>query len=695
MLKRIIILIVLVFAASSANSANLIFKETFDDQSFNQTGNDQSSTVSANISEGGDNPGTYQSPGYGGTGYYRRSDFINTATESPSHLEYNLTGSWPTGYAFVRYKIKFESCSDSNPNGDQENVKLYRMNKGGASDYFHFVVHHPCGDGYAMFNTSSDWDYPNLTNIGDGNWHTISILLNLDTGNAKLWWDTTDYNSAPKAEVTDTSWDWPNRNFSYSFQPADNGVGGTATFYRSYDEIEIWDGLPTAEGDTTPPYVGAQDPADEETGVLVDSDVSFRIYDSDGNLDVNTHANFSFTVAGTTYYCDSENVSCSGTAYNTLVTKSSNSFANATEITVTVDAEDTEGNTMTQQSWSFTTETTGSATATVTSHTQGQLISSPTSQTQTISGTTTNTPTSVSWVCSECSTTSGSASLGAGTFSFDVTLPTQGLGADGVTNGAFASSDSWTLDSEAWSIVGGVAVNDGSGSGYGLWQEISLENYSYRQFCADVSNYSSGELYLSQYGYPGIGNSIEIATDDGNNQCSTPIMVVDESSYMRIVTTGAMDIDNVSDKQYGELAAIVITATNASGATESTLYLNHYTAGADTESPTILLVDPISSMECTSDPRTVTIIVTVTDNVDPSGSLTVKYSTDSGFDIDAEGTAMSGADSTFSATTGNLACGANYSYYVKAKDTSDNVSDAFLVNFNVGTVPTVLGVSIN
>jgi len=222
-------------------AANKILYENFDDKNFNNG-------TFGSISEEQGSGATWVSDGNGG---YARSEYHAAGSSNqPSRLKFSPGKEWPTNLVFVRYKLRWVSYNSSST-GNQ-NIKIFRLLK----DSNHYYWHHATAAGetphYTMFNIYShgtkngDWAYPTLSNSSNGQWHTLAYLLNLTNGNGKFWFDKDPLKDSPTAEIQPPSFDWNDRNFSYFAVPADDGGLNDATYTRQYDDVEVWDGMPSS-----------------------------------------------------------------------------------------------------------------------------------------------------------------------------------------------------------------------------------------------------------------------------------------------------------------------------------------------------------------------------------------------------------------------------------------------------------------
>jgi len=105
-----------------------------------------------------------------------------------------------------------------------------------------------------------------------------------------------------------------------------------------------------------------------------------------------------------------------------------------------------------------------------------------------------------------------------------------------------------------------------------------------------------------------------------------------------------------------------------------------YTTGeTDTTDPVLSALIPSGAQSCSSNPRNVTLSLTCTDAV---GCTACKADT-ADVDIDSMAITLTQGGTTWSGSTGNLACGASYTYYGKCEDAADNESAASEWNFSI------------
>lgn len=110
--------------------------------------------------------------------------------------------------------------------------------------------------------------------------------------------------------------------------------------------------------DGDPPYVEQQDPADGDTGVSPDADIVWHVNDDIGIPLGDWESYVDFTVAtARTDVPGSITVTGTDPGYDlTFTFDPDDALPYGATVDVTVDAEDTFGNVMAQETWSFTVE---------------------------------------------------------------------------------------------------------------------------------------------------------------------------------------------------------------------------------------------------------------------------------------------------------------------------------------------------
>jgi hypothetical protein len=225
-------------------------------------------------------------------------------------------------------------------------------------------------DGWAHFSsdggihmheeTSASWGakvaWPGGNPHGDGDWHSFAMYINISTGEQSLWLDTTD-------------WDNPTETRDYSF-------GGTTAFthliisenfsgdypdsscWVKFDDIEVWDDIPSG-ADTDPPTVsGNPTIASDGTTVTINfsetvvtsgytsGDFDLDCTDSGNNISLSSPSGSgssrTFTAGSTVYADDTCNCDFNGAAAS-VKDEADNDMSSFTDQATTNNSTQTSG----------------------------------------------------------------------------------------------------------------------------------------------------------------------------------------------------------------------------------------------------------------------------------------------------------------------------------------------------------------
>lgn len=216
--------------------------------------------------------------------------------------------------------------------------------------------------------------------------------------------------------------------------------GGDGTWDRGYDEF-------TGE-DTTPPTVSGRNPESGETGVLESTNIVVHVTDSGDGVNSGTIV---MTVEGSQV---TPSISGTGADY-TLTYNPPSDFSYDQVVNVTIDADDNNSNSMTQDSYSFTIrsapDTTGPVVNITTPADNPHLNGSDT--TADLAGTASDAVgvASVAWTCATCTPSSGSAT---GTTSWTISNITISEGNNSFVVTATDTSDNTGYDSTVVVLAG-------------------------------------------------------------------------------------------------------------------------------------------------------------------------------------------------------------------------------------------------
>lgn len=186
--------------------------------------------------------------------------------------------------------------------------------------------------------------------------------------------------------------------------------------------------------------------------------------------------------------------------------------------------------------------------------------------------------------------------------------------------------------------------------------EVSLVNYAEDSNCLATDpllTNADGNDFTLQVASPAIGNALN-----------------DENLTVNVYSTFV--------SRYG--LSISVDRIGTSRPQNTTWDIGAYEyAVPDTTDPVPSALSPSGAQSCSSNPRTVTLSLTCTDTV---GCTACKADT-SDVDIDSMSITLAQDGTTWSGSTGNLACDASYTYYVKCEDAADNESAASEWNFSI------------
>ena len=332
------VFVIIALAGIDVLAANRLLYENFDDQSI-----DTSRFIVYGHNWAVLNPPQYNlnQVGRGGKGYC-----FSSGTVSEAHLCWrkNVPNPWPTDEFYVSFWMRYPTFRQTD---NHENLKLFYPHWDGVDSYVHYAM---CNDdsiyysakGKGQFLTQGRWlNCPNQT---DGKWHRYEFYVKFSAGIHKFWYDG-------KLTVNDNfgSGKWTRAMYYISTPSIDAEEPGS--FSRQIDDLEVWDGMPTATEpqDAVSPYLTDVSPLSGATSVHVDADITFHVKDSGSGVD---KSSISLTINGAKV-----TPVISGTATDYTVTYNpALNFIHGETIKVVVSAKDLAGNAMAPVSYSFTTE---------------------------------------------------------------------------------------------------------------------------------------------------------------------------------------------------------------------------------------------------------------------------------------------------------------------------------------------------
>ena len=199
-----------------------------------------------------------------------------------------------------------------------------------------------------------------------------------------------------------------------------------------------------------------------------------------------------------------------------------------------------------------------------------------TSHTITVSGTASDETSlaSVTASCPACQTTG--AVTGTTTWSIPLTLSQGTLGIDLLYGqGAFSATGTWNLTSN-WTISGGAISNSGVSTNSWLSHPFNAEAGERYRLYYEVTSYTSGTLYLSQYGFSGTTTLLD--TSAGTHTLDLTCSQVSELAFVANNWIGTLD--NVLIKKI-QRDVLTMTAHDATGNTSTDIVNLGYTAPSD------------------------------------------------------------------------------------------------------------------
>jgi len=167
-------------------------------------------------------------------------------------------GSWSSNEFYVSYKKRYVNWSGPNEVSGEANLKNF-YNYFYPDGYVGFALLNPpatyssCQDGsgnYCGGTVGWDrWSGMAVVDLLDGNWHEYTMYVNMATGTRRVWLD-----EILQADATIGFQGWTGvQEFNINSIDAGNGdmlacaTGNNGCYDRVLlDDIEIWDGLPTA-----------------------------------------------------------------------------------------------------------------------------------------------------------------------------------------------------------------------------------------------------------------------------------------------------------------------------------------------------------------------------------------------------------------------------------------------------------------
>ena len=208
--------------------------------------------------------------------------------------------------------------------------------------------------------------------------------------------------------------------------------------------------------------------------------------------------------------------------------------------------------------------------------------------------------------CPTCLSVGAPSGTAPGTVA--VTLAGSGLGADQLSGlGSFDSQ--WEEVTTGWTISGGVATCDGISSNASIGQPFGAVIGTTYRVTYDVlsSDSSGGDLFFSQWGFPGVGNTIPVA-DVSVGTGHTQDVLAQAAGNLRFNSNGwAGSIDNVTIKKVGGDNTITVRAFDSSNNQSSDSTVISYSA-PPVEYPVSTMTSGAPSSTLTTSAPTQTIV---------------------------------------------------------------------------------------
>ena len=158
--------------------------------------------------------------------------------------------------------------------------------------------------------------------------------------------------------------------------------------------------------------------------------------------------------------------------------------------------------------------------------------------------------------CPQCESV-GSVT-GSTSWSVPVTL-SESVGSDLISGaGTFDAPGEWTIGS-SWSISGGVATSNGSSGNSSISKSFASVLETVYRFYYKVTSYTSGSLYLSQWGFPGQGNSILLNNSVGEH--TVDVVCEEEDPLVITAVNWAGTLDNAAIRKIDESISNTVTIT--------------------------------------------------------------------------------------------------------------------------------------
>lgn len=546
-MKRLsLITLFFVLLAAGTAQAGRLYYENFDDQDVDQPGVGSTKVaIDWNAQDAVYGTDYTWTTGYDGTGSALLSLQKPGDTGADAYLRWAYgNNTWPSDEMYVSYRVRFPHTNSQFGN---ENIKGVYPRWHGTDAYVAVPTLHNFSGWISIsvrgddgVSRESSATISGANNIADGNWHRVEVYINFATGQVITKIDSVEVWN----KIYGSIWSSPPQ-LNYLPIPYFDAEEDS-DFTRAIDEIEVWDNMPAGGGDNPPSVdITTADPQNIESDSL---SVAWNASDDNGI------SQCKWRIGG--YVSDSF-----GTQDNT--SPASTSGYSEGENTLYVGCEDTAGqwtNDLITVNYSPGGDFTNPVIS-ITSHADGEESAT---QNITLSGTAfdnegLDATTPITASCPNCDTVG--AVTGSTSWSIPIALAT--VSVDLIYDrGTFDSADGW-FSSGGFTISGGTATNDGTSNSSVQTPFDAVIGQTYRVYYEIVS-YTSGSLYLSQWGFPGEGNSIPLTVSEGPH--TVDILCAAEAD-LRFTGNIIGSIDNVQIRQLGAVNTITVTAHDTSGNT--------------------------------------------------------------------------------------------------------------------------------
>jgi hypothetical protein len=236
-------LLIFFFFSVTAFGANRIYFENFDN---NQINNPSIGKVDAYLSlspkklaiKGVDF--SLSQPGRNGSKGSFLSLQTNGKLDAEAFLIWNYSSSWPSTQMYVSFWQRFPHFVSTDTH---ENIKTFYPHWDGALSYVHYSI----SSSKTMYLSErangemiSTGNWLNTPNQTDGKWHHYEFFIDVKAGVSKFWYDG---NLVRNKNYGPGTWNTPFKVYYLTFGMIDAEEPGN--FTRQFDDIEVWDGIPS------------------------------------------------------------------------------------------------------------------------------------------------------------------------------------------------------------------------------------------------------------------------------------------------------------------------------------------------------------------------------------------------------------------------------------------------------------------